>query len=81
MTKFKVGDRVRQVMYADGDNPEAVIVCIRGNNVGHRHKGSNRDTHCSLYTDEGKCCFELLESYTKNIKQYGIVKFLEGIEK
>lgn len=72
---FKVGDRVRQIRYSSGENSEAIITAIEGNQIFHQHKGSGYVSNCSLFDGNGKCCFELAEKKENNIKVFGIIEF------
>jgi hypothetical protein len=71
---FKIGDRGT----IKGFRRYGYHVCVEfDNNIGGHDGDGNRPFHC-WYLQNNE--IELLERPKQEVKQYGIVKFLEGIK-
>ena len=90
MHKFKVGDKIRVIKDICNCTPNCgKTSCIFLNEVGTISAINNINISVKYFVGmDDRCCsgfsanmLELMEAYKKNIKVYGIVKFLADTQK
>ena len=75
---FKVGERLKQIKWAVGENPYVIVTKIEGNTVWHKHEGKSYSADSLGSTCDGFECFARVGKEDRDFEVGDRIRYPEG---